>query len=189
MQVRAALRRCAGEHEPSNPQRAQQDELLSDMAAEREPEEVDPLQAECIDEGDRIAGHLGDVLRNDACRAAHPAVVDEDDLAVARQAIDEERVPAVEVAAEVLQHHERQRIRLGIAEAPIGERDVACLNRKVFGRELAIGVPGGLNGRGHGMPFLWFEPVARDPSLTSKLTSGRNVSDLSWKSKLAVYRR
>src|SRR4051812_48549967 len=130
------------------------------MATERESEEVDSLQAERIDEGDRIPGHVGDVLWNGARRAGNPAVVDQDDLAVPRQAIDEQRVPVVEVAAEVLQHHERQRIRLGIAEAAIGERDVAYLHRKVLGRELALAVWGGLNGRGHDVPFRWLEPVA-----------------------------
>src|SRR4051795_11019761 len=122
------------------------------MATEREPEEVDPLQAECIDEGDRISSHIGEVLWNDACRAADPAVVDQDYLAVPRQAVDEQRVPAVEVAAEVLQHHQRQRIRLSLAEAAIGERDLAYRQRKVLGRELAIGVWSGLNGCGHGVP-------------------------------------
>ena len=140
VQIRAALRRCAGEHEPSNQQRTKQDQLLGDMAAEREPEEVDPLQAERIDEGDRIPCHIRDVLWNRAGRATDAAVVQEDDLAVPREAVDEQRVPAVEVAAEVLQHHQRQRVRLGIPEAAIGERDVAYLDRKVLGRDLAVAV-------------------------------------------------
>src|SRR3954470_16385024 len=112
------------------------------MATERESEEVDPLQVERIDEGDRIPGHVGDVLRNGACGAGSPAVVDQDALAVPGQAVDEQRVPVVEVAAEVLQHHQRQRIRLGFAEAAIGERTLAYLYRKVLGRQLTILDPG-----------------------------------------------
>ena len=138
MQVRATLRCRAGEHEATDQARAQEHELLGDVAAEREAQQIDLLQAEGVDERERVASHGGDVLRDDARRAANTAVVDEDDLSILRQAVDERRVPVVEVPPEVLEHHQRGRGRLRIAEAAVDERHVSDLEREVLGRQLTV---------------------------------------------------
>ena len=58
------------------------------------------------------------------------------------EAVDQRRVPAVEVPPEVLEHHQRRRTRLRIAEAAVGERHVSDLDREVLGRQLT-GLRGG----------------------------------------------
>jgi nucleotide-binding universal stress UspA family protein len=103
------LRCRAGEHEATDHPQAQQHELLGDVAAEREAQQIDLLQAEGVDERERVASHGGDVLRDHARRTADTAVVDEDDLSILREAVDQRRVPVVEVPPEVLKHHQRRR--------------------------------------------------------------------------------
>jgi hypothetical protein len=66
VQVRATLRCCAREDEATDESRAQEHELLGDVAAEREPQQIDLLQAEGVDERERVASHGGDVLWDDA---------------------------------------------------------------------------------------------------------------------------
>ena len=138
VQVRAALRCRAGEHEATDQSRAQEHELLGDVAAEREPEQVDLLDPEGVDEGERVASHRGDVLRDDAGGTANTAVVEEDHLSILRQAVDERWVPAVEVPPEMLEHHQRRGGRLRIAEAAVDERYVSDLEREVLGRQLTV---------------------------------------------------
>ena len=103
MQIWAALGSGSGQHEPANQARAKQRQLLRDVAAEREAEDVDFLQAERVDEGERVASHVGHVVGNDSGRAADAAVVEQDDFAILGEPVDQRRVPAVEVAAEVLE--------------------------------------------------------------------------------------
>jgi hypothetical protein len=98
------------------------------------------LQAEGVDERERVASHGGDVLRDDSRGTANTAVVEEDDLSILRQAVDERRVPVVEVSPEVLEHHQRRGGRLLIAEAAVDERHLSDLEREVLGRQLSCTV-------------------------------------------------
>jgi hypothetical protein len=69
------------------------------VPAEGEAEQVDLLQPEgVVDEAEGVAGHVGHVVRDDTGRAADPAVVDRDDLAILGEALEEGKIPAVEVA-------------------------------------------------------------------------------------------
>src|SRR6202040_1607330 len=66
------------------------------------------------------------------------AIVDENDLSILGEAVDERRVPVVEVPPEVLEHHQRRGGRLLVAEAAVDERYVSDLEREVLGRQLTI---------------------------------------------------
>ena len=73
-------------------------------------------------------------------------VVDQDDLALRSERIGQRRIPVVQVAAEVLEHHERQ---LGRApEAAVGELDARGLDEQRLGvvvgdlSPLAVLIPG-----------------------------------------------
>jgi hypothetical protein len=112
MQIWAALGGGSGQHEPADQARAEQREFLRDVAAEREAEDVDFLQTERVDEGERVASHVGHVVGNNSRRAADAAVVEQDDFATLCEPVDQRRVPAVQVAAEVLEADERRRVRL-----------------------------------------------------------------------------
>ena len=79
-----------------------------------------------------------DVLRDDARRTADTAVVEEDDLSILREAVDQRRVPVVEVPPEVLEHHQRRGGRLLVAEAAVDERHVSDLEREVLRRQLTV---------------------------------------------------
>jgi hypothetical protein len=58
---------------------------------------------------------------SDGCRVrpAYAAVVEQDDLALARKPVDEHAITRVEIAPEVLQEEQRRRAALGVAEAPV----------------------------------------------------------------------
>ena len=133
MQIWAALGSGFGQDEPASQARAKQRQLLRDVATEREAEDVDFLQAERVDEGERVASHVVHVVGNDSGRAGDAAVVEQDHFAILGEPVDEHWVPAVEVAAEMLQADQRRRVRLLVAEAAIAERVSADLDRPVCG--------------------------------------------------------
>src|SRR4051794_12912085 len=91
----------------------------------REPERVDEAQD--------VAGHVLDVVGHETGRGADAAVVEQDDLAVRGETVDQRGVPVVQVAAEVLQAHQRWRVAPAVAEAAIDERRAADLDRAVHG--------------------------------------------------------
>ena len=130
---RRAPRCGAGEHEPADQPRTHQRQLLGDIAAEREAEHVDLGQPERVDEAQHVAGHVLDVVRNRTGRGADAAVVEQDDLALLRDAVDERGIPGVEVAPEVLQEEQRRRLALDVAEAPVDERLPVDFHRAVPG--------------------------------------------------------
>ena len=84
------------------------------------------LEAERVDERDHLARRLGDRAARLARRGADARVVDQDDLALGGERVGQRRVPVVQVAAEVLQQHERH--PRGAAEAAIGELDARRLD-------------------------------------------------------------
>ena len=65
------------------------------------------LSPSALDERDHVTGSPGDRAARLACRGANAGIVDQDDLALGSQSVGERRIPVVEVAAEMLQHHER----------------------------------------------------------------------------------
>src|SRR5205085_10524612 len=122
MPIGAALGSGSGQDKPANPARTKQRQFLRDVAAEREPEDVYLLQAERVDERERVASHVGHVVGNDAGRAANAAIVEQDDFATLSEPVHQSWVPAVEVATEVLEENKRRRVSLVVAEAAVDER-------------------------------------------------------------------
>lgn len=80
---------------------------LRDEAAQREAEKVDLRETKSLDERDRILRHVGDVNRGLAARAAHAAIVEDDDAAAGGDAVEDLRVPVVEHGREVVQEDHR----------------------------------------------------------------------------------
>jgi hypothetical protein len=99
----------AGQDQPTHQTRAQQDGFLCGETAEGEPEQVDFDEVEGVDKDKNVAGQPFDAPRRGACREADSAVVDEDDFTPGRDVVYEGRVPVVEVAAESLEEHHRDR--------------------------------------------------------------------------------
>src|SRR5262245_26975111 len=122
----APLRSGGGEHNTSEPLRPDQRYLLGDHAPDREAEQVDLLEAHRVREGDRAVGHLFDSARRTAAGAPDADVVEGDDAALRRKCVDQCGVPVVEVAAEVLQQHDRDvastEVAIGVVD-PILRRD------------------------------------------------------------------
>ncbi len=56
------------------------DQRLGDETAEREREDVDPVEAERLDEGEGVVGHRLDAVGHLAAGAADAAVVEGDDV-------------------------------------------------------------------------------------------------------------
>jgi hypothetical protein len=97
-----------------------------------ESEQIDLPQWECVNEAEHVAGHVADVVGNDTRRGAYATVGEEDYLAVLSEAVDQHRIPVIEVAADVLQADQRRRFRLGVAEPPIGKRRSLDCDRAVL---------------------------------------------------------
>jgi hypothetical protein len=75
---------------------------LARLSSDPEAEHVNLLELERVDEAQHVPGHVGHVVGPESGRGAHAAVVEQDDVAILGEAVDQCRVPVVEVAAEVL---------------------------------------------------------------------------------------
>jgi hypothetical protein len=73
---------------------------LGDEAAEGEAEQTDLLQTERVEERDSVIGHLLGGVRSRARGAADAGVVESDHVALGREAVDQGRVPVVDVPSE-----------------------------------------------------------------------------------------
>ena len=112
---------CRGrEHDASQQIRADERDLLRDEAADREAEQVHPLEVQGLDERDGVVGHRFDRVRRLSGRRSDADVVERDHPSIRGEGIDESGVPVVEVAAEVLQQHERH---ITVAELAVGVLD------------------------------------------------------------------
>jgi hypothetical protein len=80
-------------------------------------------------------GHGFDGVRRRAGRGPDADVVERDHPSIRREGVDESGVPVVEVAAEVLQQHERH---ITVAELAVGVLD-RVVGRDSLGRR--VGVP------------------------------------------------
>ena len=98
----------------------------------------------CLEEGDRVVRHRLDGVRRRTGRAADADVVEGDHAPPRGKLVDQRGIPVVEVAAEVLQQHERH---LALTEVAVGVLDpvrgrnsfrrgigVAGLGRRLFAR-------------------------------------------------------
>src|SRR5271168_2036382 len=120
-----AARTCAIDDQPANEIGRLQSDFLRDHAADREAKYVNLLQAQRLDEGDGIGGHLLERRRDLAGAAGYAGVVEQDHLTVASEAIRHRRVPIIHGADVVLAKDERH--SSGLAEAAIGEADAVGL--------------------------------------------------------------
>ncbi len=96
------------QYQPPDEGRPAQRNLLGDEPADREPEEIDLVQAEIGNARNHVARGVRDTGTELAARGPDARVVDQDDLALGRERIGQRRIPVVQIAAEVLEHHQRQ---------------------------------------------------------------------------------
>jgi hypothetical protein len=86
---------------------ANQRGLLRNEAADREPEEIQALEAHRVEEGDCVVSHRLDRVRRRACRGTHADVVERHHASLRGEIVDQRGIPVVEIPAEVLQQDER----------------------------------------------------------------------------------
>src|SRR4051812_13711526 len=102
--------------------------------ADREPEQVDPVESQRIDERDHPPRRLPDRAAELARRGPDTRIVDEDDLALGGERVGHRGVPVVEVAAEVLQQDQRHYGRApkaAVREVHARRLEEPCLGRRV----------------------------------------------------------
>src|ERR1700730_10223885 len=110
-------------------------DLLHDKAADRKAEHIDLRQSQRLDKRDRVGPHLLARGRNLAGAARYAGVVEQNDLALRREAIGHRRIPMVHRTGEVLVENERYAVPL--AEAAIGKADAVGLDE--LGRRGLVG--------------------------------------------------
>ena len=98
-------------------------------------DDVDRGQSERIGEGDRVAGHGLDGVGHGAGGGRYAGVVEQDDLAVAREVVAQGRVVVIHGAHEVLEEHQRR--TAGGPEAAVAEACSAGLG--VLGGGCVVG--------------------------------------------------
>ena len=117
--ARRPLRAGRRQDETPDERRPHEGDLLGDEPADREAEQIDSVEAERVDERDHPPRRLRDGAARLPGRGPDARVVDQDDLALGGERVGQRRIPVVQVAAEVLQQHERQPGRP--PEAAVGE--------------------------------------------------------------------
>jgi hypothetical protein len=103
----AARRAGAGEDHLAHESRLLLRDDLGDHAAHREPEEVDLVQAESADEGDRILRHIFDRRRGRPAGGTDTAGVEGDDRSLGGDAVHDARVPVVQDGGQVCEEDHR----------------------------------------------------------------------------------
>src|SRR5229473_2505615 len=101
-------------------------DLLCDKTADRKAEHIDLRQSQRLDKRDCVGRHSLERGRNLAGAARDAGVVEQNDLALRREAVGHRRVPMVHRPGEVLVENERH--TTGFAEASIGEADAVGLD-------------------------------------------------------------
>jgi hypothetical protein len=84
---------------------------LTDEAAHREPQDIDPLVAEFASEGCGIAPLLVEILGGSTSGGAYRGIAEQDDVARLGEFVDECRIPIVQRATEAVQEDNRRGIR------------------------------------------------------------------------------
>ena len=129
----ATGRAGAGEDELAHQFGAGLDDQLADEAAHREAEQVDLGQAEGFDEGDRVLCHVVNIVGRFAAGAADAAIVENDDMVFAGEAIDNAGIPVVEHGRQMIKQQQRNATLL--PEFAIGEGGaiyICLLGRRIF---------------------------------------------------------
>jgi hypothetical protein len=134
MHPRRTLRCGGGEHDAPQQVGADERDLLRDEAADREAEQIHPLEVHRLDERDRVVGHGFGGVRRRAGRGPDADVVERDHPSLRGEGVDEGGVPVVEVAAEVLQQHERH---VALTEVAVGILD-RVVGRDSLGRSAGV---------------------------------------------------
>jgi hypothetical protein len=100
-----------GQDQPAHDGRPPQRDLLRDEAADGEPQHIDLTEVHGGEERDGVTGHLFHRVRCGPGGAADSGVVEGDDppgLPGRGQRVDQRGIPAVKVAAEVLEQDQRR---------------------------------------------------------------------------------
>src|SRR6202011_5772173 len=101
-------------------------ELLRDEAADRKSESVELLNAQRVDEGSCVVGHLFNRSRNFTARAGDAGVVEQDHFAVLGKSVGQCGIPVIHGPREV--HKEEQRHASFLAKATVSEANAGGLN-------------------------------------------------------------
>src|SRR5260370_1930163 len=112
-------RRSSDQDKLADQFRTVEGDLLRDHAAEGETEKVDLLQPKSIDEGLCILRHACEGGGYLTGRAVDAFIVEDNDFALFGQAIEDGRIPIVEIAVEVVVENKRQAAQL--APTPVCE--------------------------------------------------------------------
>jgi hypothetical protein len=134
---------AGGQDEPTDEVGPLQRDVLGDGAAERPAEEVDPGEAEGLDELDGAVSEPLDRVTRGARTVARSDVVEHDHVVVGGEPVQERGVPPVEGGPDPVQQDQRD--AAAQADPPVGERP----GRSVHGQ--VLGHVGQRNG-GHGEP-------------------------------------
>ena len=157
MHAGCALRRRGGQHNPPGDRWPDQRDLLGDEAADGEPEQVHLAQLQGGDECDRFPRHLFHGARCRPRRAADARVIEGDDPPACCQRVNQRGIPAVEVAAEVLEQDQRQGAAGLATGVAVGVVDaIGCADGLV--RQAGVGAV--LGSRGHVSTFLAGPPAS-----------------------------
>ena len=126
----------AGEDDLADELRFVRGDQLGDHAAHREAEEVDLLETQRADEGDRVLRHRLDRVGRGTARRADPPVVEGDDPVLRGDAVDDSGIPVVQDGGQVGEEDHRdtgRRAELAVGEVDTADRDRAgrrgCLRR------------------------------------------------------------
>jgi hypothetical protein len=103
-------------------------------AADREAEQVDPLNVDGVEEGDRVVGHGFDCVRRRTGRRPDADVVERDHASLRGEGVDQRGIPVVEVAAEVLEQDERH---IAVTEVAVRVLDRVA-GRDSLGRNVGV---------------------------------------------------
>ena len=118
----------AGEDDLADELRLVGGDQLGDHAAHREAEEVDLLEPQRPDEGDRVVRHRVDRVGGGAARGADAPVVEGDDPVLRGDAVDDSGVPVVQDGGQVGEEDHRdagRRAELAVGEVDAVDRDRA----------------------------------------------------------------
>src|SRR5258707_3580460 len=101
-------RRSSDQNELADQFRTVEGDLLRDHAAEGEAEKVDLLQPQSIDEGFCILRHACEGVGHLTGRACAACIIEDNDFALLSEAVQDARIPIVQITVEVAVENKRQ---------------------------------------------------------------------------------
>jgi hypothetical protein len=90
----------------------------SNYASETETQDINFIYIEKFEKLDNMGCHIGDIIIDWPGTMTHASIVEEDDLAMFREAVNQQRIPVVDGTSEV--HKEEERYPGGGAENTVG---------------------------------------------------------------------